>query len=352
VDAPYDLKSRVSLSDFQEFVSALQGTPVKVTSNNFEGLSQLCEEFHFRDLSAQLSQFRQFVDFKEDAVLLSALNGRILAMEEQLRHGEREIALLRCKVSRQSAVQKSFEKSVRTEVEHHITEVRGDVATLREALREVRDLAEGAQTKAESTAARLEAEASALRTAPAVPAFAVPPPPSGWNSAIVCDFPKLFEDFKEKQFTLLWRDSRDRFGAADFHNRCDGHPNTLTVILDTDGNIFGGFTPVEWDSLATWPCKADPSLKSFAFTLKNPQNVPARRFALKAERKDEAIWCVSERGPHFNDISVSDNCNANTNSWTELGRSYTNDTGLDGQTFFTGSEHFQGKEIEVFEIKN
>jgi hypothetical protein len=232
----------------------------------------------------------------------------------------------------------------------------------------VRELAEAAQKKAESTevnlgrVARLEAEVMALRMVPAVvpiaftaqpskreysdavsaapstavrpqqqkgastpprqlaqhvmpisavaaasplataPPSAVPPPPSEWNSAIVPEFPGLFEDFREKQFTLLWRGSRDGFGRGDFHRRCDRHRNTLTVILDTDGNIFGGFTRVEWESRA-WNMKlgcennlgkADPSLKSFLFTLRNPHNVPARRFALKAEMKDKAISCESE----------------------------------------------------------
>jgi hypothetical protein len=32
--------------------------------------------------------------------------------------------------------------------------------------------------------------------------------------------------------------------------------------------------------------KADPSLKSFLFPLKNPHNSPARKTALKAEGKD------------------------------------------------------------------
>jgi hypothetical protein len=70
---------------------------------------------------------------------------------------------------------------------------------------------------------------------------------SRWNYAIVPDFQELFEDFKEEQFTLLWRGSRDGFGRGNFHGRCDGHANTLTVILDTNGNIFGGFNPVEWN---------------------------------------------------------------------------------------------------------
>jgi hypothetical protein len=110
--------------------------------------------------------------------------------------------------------------------------------------------------------------------APTSPASAVAPPPSGWNSVIAPDFPTLFEDFKKKQFTLLWRGSRDGFGADDFHSRCDGHPKTLTVILDTDGNIFGGFTPVEWDFASNE--KADPSLKSFVFILKYPHNFPVQ----------------------------------------------------------------------------
>jgi hypothetical protein len=133
------------------------------------------------------------------------------------------------------------------------------------------------------------------------------------------------------------------------------------VILDTGGNIFGGFTPVEWES-REWNgmhgqrnncSKADASLKSFVFTLKNPHNVPGRRFALKAEKKDEAIYCSSTRGPHFWDIYVSDNCNTNTQRGTRwFGCNYTNDTDLDGKTFFTGSTKFQVKEIEVFEITN
>jgi hypothetical protein len=176
---------------------------------------------------------------------------------------------------------------------------------------------------------------------------------------IISSFPAIFSEFRGKVVSLLWRGSRDGFGARDFHGRCDGHSNTLTVILDTKGNIFGGFTPVEWES-REWNgrygnennCyKADPTLKSFLFTLKNPHNVPARRFALKVEQKDDAIFSISDYGPRFCDISVSDNCAANTRSYTTFfGHKSVNDTGLQGNTFFTGSTNFQVKEIEVFEI--
>jgi hypothetical protein len=184
---------------------------------------------------------------------------------------------------------------------------------------------------------------------------------SGWSSAIVPDFPKLFEGFKPRKFALLWRGSRDGFKAKQFHRHCDGHPNTLTVILDTNGNIFGAFTPIAWESSTFGKYKTDPSLTSFLFTLKNPHNVAARRFALKAEKKESAIYCDECWGPCFCDIGVADLCHTNNKSYTwrsgiflsyRFGDTYTNNTGLDGKTFFTGSDQFQVKQIEVFEITN
>jgi hypothetical protein len=116
-----------------------------------------------------------------------------------------------------------------------------------------------------------------------------------------------------------------------------------------DWNIFGGFTPLE--SGLFGGDKADPSLKSFLFALKNPHNVPASRFALRERVKHEAISCDVSYGPFFCEFSVSDNCNENTNSSArEVGDTYTNDTRLDRETFFTEWENFQVKEIEVFEM--
>jgi hypothetical protein len=74
------------------------------------------------------------------------------------------------------------------------------------------------------------------------------PPLSSFDSVIVSELPEFFAGFLEKSFTLLWRGGRDGFDAKTFHGRCDGHANTLTLLMDTDGNIFGGFTPVKWDS--------------------------------------------------------------------------------------------------------
>jgi hypothetical protein len=111
--------------------------------------------------------------------------------------------------------------------------------------------------------------------------------------------------FGGKPFALLWRGSRDGFGSS------DGHSNTLTLIFDTGGTVFGRFTPVKWES-PQWKAmhKSDPSLKSFLFTMPDPNKVPGRKFALKARMWNEALFCDSIYGPNFGDMLVSDTNNA------------------------------------------
>jgi hypothetical protein len=196
--------------------------------------------------------------------------------------------------------------------------------------------------------------ASRVRSAPAKS-------PIGFASLIITDFPALFAEFLGKRFTLLWRGSRDGFGAGDFHFRCDSHAPTLTLIEDYDGNIFGGFAAValesrEWngkDGKEDNCWKGDPSLKSFIFTLKNPYNFPATKFVLKDAENNYALWCDSDWGPCFSDISVCDHCNTNAGSVTYFDddfSSYPNSTGLVSETRFAGLRSFKVKEIEVFEI--
>jgi hypothetical protein len=194
--------------------------------------------------------------------------------------------------------------------------------------------------------------------APQVKALSMP----RLDSHILSDIPSLFDCFNRKQYKLLWRGSRDGFTPNDFHHKCDGHSNTLMLVLDTKGNIFGGFTPVKWESRLKIAdgnnrFKGDESLMSFLFTLKNPHNLPARKFPLIQEHKDFTIFCNTSGGPEFGmgangygDLAIRGTCNESTKSSTALGGSYVNDTGLKCRMVFTGAEHFTVKEIEIFEI--
>jgi hypothetical protein len=174
-----------------------------------------------------------------------------------------------------------------------------------------------------------------------------------FNSLIVDEFPPIFKEFRAKSFELLRWGSRDGFGAAEFHCRCDGQVNILTLILNTSGNTFGGFTPVEWDSSSGY--KGDDSVRSFLFTLKNPHGVLTRKFALRGEKKQNAICCNSGFGPIFDFVNIcaASDCNASTRSFTQIGmswgdRTYANDTII--AEFLTGAFNFAVTEIEAFKI--
>jgi hypothetical protein len=329
--APYNLRSSVPLSLFRQFVSALEGNAIEITSANFSGLSQLSDEFGFSELRSKLSESPPLHEV-EDAEARS----RIAALEEWAHRRDGDIAGFQAKFTR---------------LETDIGRLASEVAALRSAP------SDRIPQNLSKEVTRLQSDVSAEKATIA----AAPPtaPATSLDSLIVSTFPAIFAEFHGKRFQILWRGSRDGFGASQFHGRCDGHANTLTVILDTNGNIFGGFTPVEWESRVhngkrgdeDNTFKADDSRTSFVFTLKNPHKVAARRFALKAAERHVAIRCHSQFGPWFGyDIGVLWDSNANTTSWTDLGWSYTNDTGMAQDRFFTGSFNFQAKEIEVFEI--
>jgi hypothetical protein len=84
-------------------------------------------------------------------------------------------------------------------------------------------------------------------------------------------------------------------------------------VRDTNGNIFGGFTPVKWESYkganpGIAKLKPDPSLRSFLFTLKNPHGLPPTTFKLLEASYDAAIGCNAFRGPIFQNLRIADNC--------------------------------------------
>jgi hypothetical protein len=44
---------------------------------------------------------------------------------------------------------------------------------------------------------------------------------------------------------LIYQGTEDGFEASDFHENCDGHSNTLTII-SANNHIFGGFVSIPW----------------------------------------------------------------------------------------------------------
>jgi hypothetical protein len=171
------------------------------------------------------------------------------------------------------------------------------------------------------------------------------------ESTILPSIPEILKEFETKTWRLLYRGTRDGFGSSNFHSKCDQQSNTVTIILTTAGYIFGGFTPIAWEFNSGYT--ADNTGKSFVFSLKNPRNTEPKIFPLS--NASQAICCNYSYGPIFGsvgDIRVTNNCDQNTSSYTNLGGSYTNDTGIDSKQVFTGEQYFQVREIEVFTVSS
>jgi hypothetical protein len=173
--------------------------------------------------------------------------------------------------------------------------------------------------------------------------------PLRYESMIYPLLPCEFGWFHTKRWDLLYRGSKDGFRAANFHQKCDGHANTVTVIQTAAGCIFGGFTPVAWDS--TSGTKSDSTNQSFLFRIKDLKGSEPRKFPLSGS--SYAIWCGSSYGPIFgsnHDICLYDSFHEGKRNYTILGGSYVNDTEIPGNQVLAGEETFTVQEIEVFSI--
>ena len=153
-----------------------------------------------------------------------------------------------------------------------------------------------------------------------------------------------------QKWRLLYRATRDGFRAADFHQKCDDKPNTLTIVKATTSAVFGGFTQEPWSSDDEYR----PGSVSLLFSLVNEQNSP---ITLNCTHLNNGIYCNKDLGPCFGegDLKIANSSNKNKKSRCCTGHTYQAkkaDGTLDHkELFLAGSEYFQSEEIEVF-IKN
>ena len=114
---------------------------------------------------------------------------------------------------------------------------------------------------------------------------------------------KLCQFSPNDKWSLLYRATWDGFGAKDFHSKCDGHSNTLTIVKAKESEfIFGGFTTVTWESSSLF--KSDPN--AFLFSLTNRDKRPLKT-KIDPNKHQHAIHCNSDDGPTFggHDIKIA-----------------------------------------------
>ena len=167
------------------------------------------------------------------------------------------------------------------------------------------------------------------------------------------DLIKLCDLSPNDKWSLLYRGTRDGSGSRDFHSRCDGHSNTLTILKAKQSSyIFGAFTKVSWESSTNGKWELDPN--AFIFSLTNKDNKPLK-MKIDSNRHKNAIFCDSEYGPTFgdgHDIHIGKNSNTTMNSYSDLGCTYSHPQyGIYSdiaQAFLAGSLEFEMCEFEVY----
>lgn len=178
-----------------------------------------------------------------------------------------------------------------------------------------------------------------------------------FHAQALTDF--LLEDEIGYHLELLYRGSRDGFGASDFHTKCDHKGATVTVIQDSNGHLFGGYAEMSWESHPEGQWKR--SEKSFLFALNFHSNSLDKPMKMRPKdgKEDDSMASHERRGPVFGrcDLVVAlthdqaNNGNNNNNkSKINIGKSYNCPLGQNGKTFLTGDEYFEVAEMEVFRV--
>jgi len=163
------------------------------------------------------------------------------------------------------------------------------------------------------------------------------------------------EDLKENiklDFKLAYCGSRDGFTAAAFHRLCDNRGPSVVVIQSTNGNIFGGYTPLPWKS--DEKAYNDASNSSFIFILRNHTNIKPCK--MRQRQGNYAIYCNSTYGPtlgNAHDIYISDNCSTIGTSYCNPGFGFHAPSPYvyrkaDTKALMAGTRNFKVKEIEVY----
>ena len=145
------------------------------------------------------------------------------------------------------------------------------------------------------------------------------------------------------RFELLYRGSRDGMTAAAFHRLCDGMDDTISVIKDTNGNVFGGFADKAWSTKSSWV----KSEESFLFSLKSSLGKEVIKFPINTGDSyslyhEASNMCAFGNGDlHVLPGQISVN----------IGTSYQNPSTAYSRQYCTGGyKTCQPHDIEVYQI--
>ena len=162
------------------------------------------------------------------------------------------------------------------------------------------------------------------------------------------DEKKLISEFihpnKIIKFYLLFNTNKDGDSSSTFHYYCDGVFPTVTVVLDTSGRRFGGYSTQSWCQ-STVGASNSRAPGSFIFNLSNKQKYDIVEFNTNAVYRDNSY------GPVFGEeftLCLASSCRSNNNSYCNESSSYN--TGNNNLLGNSGQTNFQVSNYEVYQV--
>jgi len=146
------------------------------------------------------------------------------------------------------------------------------------------------------------------------------------------------------KFSMLFNTAKDGDSASTFHYYCDWVCPTVTVVLDTEGRKFGGYSTNAWCQPSAGSVNSRAP-ESFLFNLTNK-----KKFELIDNFDSNAINKTDSYGPTFGggyDLYLADNCKSNTSSYCNKSTYNTGETNLLGNK---SSISFQVSNYEVYHV--
>jgi hypothetical protein len=95
------------------------------------------------------------------------------------------------------------------------------------------------------------------------------------------------------KYTLLYKISRDGCNAVAFHSNCNNKGATVTVLYNSNGSVYGGYTSISWRSAGAY----GTDNKAFLFRLY--QNGTFKPVQFPVATGINAIYDVANYGPIF-----------------------------------------------------
>ena len=140
---------------------------------------------------------------------------------------------------------------------------------------------------------------------------------------------------KVLKFNMVFNTNKDGSSASTFHYYCDGVSPTVTIVRDTNGNKFGGYTTSTWNQPGPGGSYARDQ-NAFIFNLsKKIKYLQTDKFVQRS------IYRHNSYGPVFGSgycLYLADSCTGNTSSYTNTYSCYKTDgknlIGNSGQTTF------------------